>query len=375
MDENTNSTPIMIAMDETVVVQPKKTKEHERQYSPKRAVKMKEFILPGQLSLATQLSLNLNLLSLNRPSVIEASYTTKQWSENEGEELAGADWESGSGFAFESVLVACMTRKRSSSSLHPFDPEIDKTFDRVRKSKNMLVGHSSRSFSSISESDNFEIKPDIVDNLLLGKQCTLVDQILNILAIVGEPSPLFHGDCCGRQKPLNPRLSLVRFRCVHPKPSQSNSVASESARSQDRVRSVSAETMSGPSLPRLDQISLYREPVGILHLSTTKNKLINELKSKLIHLLPKFHSLVGEDLQTHLKEFHDETARDPKDYIKMKAFPFSLDGVAKDWLYLQPNADYDLDRANLGQKRLRLGLGLRRQTIMELDSTRTQLLK
>ncbi|RDX71164.1 hypothetical protein CR513_49525, partial [Mucuna pruriens] len=25
----------------------------------------------------------------------------------------------------------------------------------------------------------------------------------------------------------------------------------------------------------------------------------------------------------------------PEDYIKMKAFPFSLDGVAKDWLYLQ----------------------------------------
>ncbi|RDY06103.1 hypothetical protein CR513_09963, partial [Mucuna pruriens] len=26
----------------------------------------------------------------------------------------------------------------------------------------------------------------------------------------------------------------------------------------------------------------------------------------------------------------------PEDYIKMKAFPFSLDGIAKDWLYLQP---------------------------------------
>ena len=26
-----------------------------------------------------------------------------------------------------------------------------------------------------------------------------------------------------------------------------------------------------------------------------------------------------------------------KDYVKMKAFPFSLDGVAKDWLYPQPN--------------------------------------
>ncbi|RDY04773.1 hypothetical protein CR513_11472, partial [Mucuna pruriens] len=26
----------------------------------------------------------------------------------------------------------------------------------------------------------------------------------------------------------------------------------------------------------------------------------------------------------------------PEDYIKMKAFPFSLDEAAKDWLYLQP---------------------------------------
>ncbi|RDX97145.1 hypothetical protein CR513_20112, partial [Mucuna pruriens] len=42
----------------------------------------------------------------------------------------------------------------------------------------------------------------------------------------------------------------------------------------------------------------------------------------------------------HLKEFHVvcSTMRPQgilEDYIKMKAFPFSLDGVAKDWLYLQ----------------------------------------
>ncbi|RDX76169.1 hypothetical protein CR513_43873, partial [Mucuna pruriens] len=66
-----------------------------------------------------------------------------------------------------------------------------------------------------------------------------------------------------------------------------------------------------------------------------------ELKSGLIHLLPKFHGLVGEDLHKHLKEFHVvcSTMRPqgiPEDYIKMKAFPFSLDGAAKDWLYLQP---------------------------------------
>ncbi|KAL0281992.1 UNVERIFIED_CONTAM: hypothetical protein Sangu_2977600 [Sesamum angustifolium] len=37
-----------------------------------------------------------------------------------------------------------------------------------------------------------------------------------------------------------------------------------------------------------------------------------ELKSGLIHLLPSFHGLVGEDPHKHLKEFHDK---------------------AKDWLY------------------------------------------
>ncbi|RDX62379.1 hypothetical protein CR513_59302, partial [Mucuna pruriens] len=58
-----------------------------------------------------------------------------------------------------------------------------------------------------------------------------------------------------------------------------------------------------------------------------------ELKSNLIHLLPKFHGLAGEDPHKHLKEFHVGI---PEDHIKMKAFPFSLDGVAKDWLYLQP---------------------------------------
>ncbi|RDX84057.1 hypothetical protein CR513_34949, partial [Mucuna pruriens] len=64
-----------------------------------------------------------------------------------------------------------------------------------------------------------------------------------------------------------------------------------------------------------------------------------ELKSRLIHLLPKFHGLAGEDPHKHLKEFHVvcSTMRPQgirEDYIKMKAFPFPLDGAAKDWLYL-----------------------------------------
>ncbi|RDX62368.1 hypothetical protein CR513_59310, partial [Mucuna pruriens] len=49
----------------------------------------------------------------------------------------------------------------------------------------------------------------------------------------------------------------------------------------------------------------------------------------------------SEDPHKHLKEFHVvcSTMRlqgISKDYIKMKTFPFSLDGVSKDCLYLQP---------------------------------------
>ncbi|RDX89801.1 hypothetical protein CR513_28423, partial [Mucuna pruriens] len=66
-----------------------------------------------------------------------------------------------------------------------------------------------------------------------------------------------------------------------------------------------------------------------------------ELKSGLIYLLPKFHGLTGEDPHKHLKEFHVVCSiMRPQgvleDYIKIKVFPFSLDGATKDWLYLLP---------------------------------------
>ncbi|RDY00998.1 hypothetical protein CR513_15737, partial [Mucuna pruriens] len=57
-----------------------------------------------------------------------------------------------------------------------------------------------------------------------------------------------------------------------------------------------------------------------------------ELKSGLIHLLPKFHGLAGEDPHKHLKEFHVGFS---EDYIKKKLFPFSLDESTKDWLTFQ----------------------------------------
>ncbi|XP_042379908.1 uncharacterized protein LOC121972290 [Zingiber officinale] len=66
-----------------------------------------------------------------------------------------------------------------------------------------------------------------------------------------------------------------------------------------------------------------------------------ELRSGLIHLLPKFQGLSGEDPNRHLYEFHVVcSTMKPQgiseEDIKLMAFPFSLTGVAKDWLYYLP---------------------------------------
>ena len=67
-----------------------------------------------------------------------------------------------------------------------------------------------------------------------------------------------------------------------------------------------------------------------------------ELKSRLIHLLPTFHSLTGEDPHKHLKELLVVcTSMKPrgvtKDQIKLKAIPLSLKDWDKDWNYYLPS--------------------------------------
>ncbi|CAN6725339.1 unnamed protein product [Malus baccata var. baccata] len=63
-----------------------------------------------------------------------------------------------------------------------------------------------------------------------------------------------------------------------------------------------------------------------------------ELKSSLLHHIPKYHGLSIEDLNKHLKEFEVVcSSMTPVNVdgsiLKMKAFPFSLMDKAKDWLY------------------------------------------
>lgn len=62
------------------------------------------------------------------------------------------------------------------------------------------------------------------------------------------------------------------------------------------------------------------------------------LKIGLIHLMSKFHGLVGEDPHKHLKEFYivystmkQDDAQE--DHVYLNAFPHSLEDKTKDWLY------------------------------------------
>ncbi|CAN6677823.1 unnamed protein product [Malus baccata var. baccata] len=80
-------------------------------------------------------------------------------------------------------------------------------------------------------------------------------------------------------------------------------------------------------------------PLCIQYSATAQGKTEEfELKSSLLHHIPKYHGLSMEDPNKHLKEFEVVcSSMTPINVdgsiLKMKAFPFSLMEKAKDWLY------------------------------------------
>ncbi|CAM8902529.1 unnamed protein product [Rhodiola kirilowii] len=67
-----------------------------------------------------------------------------------------------------------------------------------------------------------------------------------------------------------------------------------------------------------------------------------EIKSGVIHHLPKFGGMPDENPLRHLKEFHGvcmsmKSASVPEDIFKLKTFPFSLVSQAKSWLMSLPS--------------------------------------
>ncbi|KAM1227522.1 hypothetical protein ACFX2J_006730 [Malus domestica] len=98
---------------------------------------------------------------------------------------------------------------------------------------------------------------------------------------------------------------------------------------------VDNRTIKELSASRLDNAL----PLCIQYPRAAQNKTNEfELKSSLLHHIPKFHALSMEDPNKHLKEFEVVcSSMTPVNVdgsiLKMKAFPFSLLEKAKDWLY------------------------------------------
>ncbi|RDX67623.1 hypothetical protein CR513_53477, partial [Mucuna pruriens] len=171
----------------------------------------------------------------------------------------------------------------STDPLCAFDPEIEKTLRRLRRTRNLIVNNS-RGSDSVINSNQFCTDNSVASSNIFAElgQMENNDRTLKELATPDVVYPPW----CIQYPPW----------CIQ--------------------------------YPQLELAQTY------------------ELKSGLIHLLPKFHGLTGEYPQVYLKEFHVvcSTMRPQgisEDFIKMKAFPFSLNGAAKDWFIVQHLGRYE----------------------------------
>ncbi|XP_027152168.1 uncharacterized protein LOC113752245 [Coffea eugenioides] len=98
---------------------------------------------------------------------------------------------------------------------------------------------------------------------------------------------------------------------------------------------ANARTLRELAAPELPQ-----QPLCITFPTLAEN-ISFKLKSGLIHLLPTFHGLSGEEPHKHIQKFDVvcssmKLPRITEEQIKLRAFPFSLKDAAKDWLYYVP---------------------------------------
>ena len=127
---------------------------------------------------------------------------------------------------------------------------------------------------------------------------------------------------------LNLRQSFAAFPPSHPIFTQPpefdlarHTALSSSDSSEQENMAANNRTLKELAAPDLDQQPLCIEYPNL--------DVAFELKSGMIHLLPTFHGLAGEDPNKHLKEFHVVcSSMKPmgisEEQIKLRAFPFSL---------------------------------------------------
>ncbi|KAM1808676.1 hypothetical protein ACFX11_031530 [Malus domestica] len=130
----------------------------------------------------------------------------------------------------------------------------------------------------------------------------------------------------------------LRRQRKHPKPSEPSS----SSEAESEFEEVKEEVMAADNrtIKELSASGLTNAaPLCIQYPTAAQGKTNEfELKSSLLHHIPKYHGLSMEDPNKHLKEFEVVcSSMTPINVdgsiLMMKAFPFSLLEKAKDWLY------------------------------------------
>ena len=105
------------------------------------------------------------------------------------------------------------------------------------------------------------------------------------------------------------------------------------------------QEMADRTLRQLTQPTLAQNPLAVA-IPALGEGVNFELKPGLIHLLPSFHGLSGEDPIKHLGKFHTvcmsmKPANITEEQIKMRAFGFTLKDSADDWYYHLPSGSID----------------------------------
>ncbi|XP_062021110.1 uncharacterized protein LOC133737598 [Rosa rugosa] len=188
------------------------------------------------------------------------------------------------------------TRGFGSNNLVPLDREIERTARSHRKRASQRVGEQDKT-------DSFVFPPIPPHSLVPPSPIELQQAVITPL-----PVGVVHSD------------------------SEESFKSSEAEEEEQLVNMAGNRTLKQLTAP-----TAVQQPLCIAYPAGAQGF---ELKSGILHHLPKFHGFSTEDPNLHLKEFHMIiTGMKPEavleEHAKLRAFPFSLEGKAREWLYNQ----------------------------------------
>ncbi|XP_043813687.1 uncharacterized protein LOC110617833, partial [Manihot esculenta] len=201
-----------------------------------------------------------------------------------------------------------------------YDPEIERTTKSLRKQTNLRNQASKASSSATATS-----RVTATQSATKPSDRTDIAPAAEFTAPADSPTAAFEPE-------IEFQVSSENYTMAEP-PVAYEEVEAEAENVPIRAPQPWERTLRELAIPAEDQA-----PLCIAYPQLTAPF---ELKTGLIHLLPKFRGLKNEDHHKHLKEFHIvcSTMRPEgisEDHVKLRAFPFSLDDYAKDWLFYLP---------------------------------------